>query len=92
MRRAGTPINPEEPVSKLVTGGPFHYTHNPGYLSMTMIYAGLACLANALWPILFLPVTLVMIQPSVIEREKRYLKGKFGEEYLRYKTWVRRCI
>ena len=92
MRSAGTPINPEEPVSKLVTGGPFCYTRNPGYLSMAMIYAGLACLANAFWAILLLPATLLVIQHGMIEREERYLERKFGEEYLRYKARVQRWI
>jgi protein-S-isoprenylcysteine O-methyltransferase Ste14 len=92
MRRAGTPANPYKPVSHMVTGGPFHYTRNPAYLAMTMIYTGIAGLANALWAILLLPVALLMIQRGVIEREERYLEHKFGEEYLRYKAQVRRWI
>jgi protein-S-isoprenylcysteine O-methyltransferase Ste14 len=90
MRRAHTPINPREPVSRLVTEGPFRYSRNPGYLSMAMIYAGVASLANALWAILLLPATLLAIRRGVIEREERYLERKFGEEYLRYKVRVRR--
>ena len=92
MRHAGTPANPYKPVSHVVTEGPFHYTRNPAYLSMTMIYTGIAGLANALWAILLLPVALVVIQRGVIEREERYLERKFGEEYLRYKAQVRRWI
>jgi len=57
---------------------------------MTMIYTGIACLANALWAILLLPVVLLGIQRGVIEREERYLERKFGEEFLRYKAQVRR--
>jgi hypothetical protein len=52
---------------------------------MTLIYAGIASLANALWAVLLLPVALLVIQRGVIEREERYLEGKFGEEYLSYK-------
>ncbi len=92
LRHAGTPANPYKPVSHIVTGGPFHYTRNPGYLSMTMIYTGIASFANALWAILLLPVALLVIQRGVIEREERYLERKFGEEYLRYKARVRRWI
>ena len=92
MRRAGTPISPEEPVSSLVAGGPFRYTRNPAYLAMTMIYTGLASLANALWALLLLPATLLVIRRGVIEREERYLERKFGQEYLRYKARVRRWI
>jgi protein-S-isoprenylcysteine O-methyltransferase Ste14 len=92
MRRAGTPASPYKPVSHMVTEGPFHYTRNPGYLAMTMIYTGIASLANALWAILLLPVVLIGIQRGVIEREERYLEHKFGEEYLCYKAQVRRWI
>ena len=92
MRGADTPIDPRESVSSLVTDGPFRYTRNPGYLSMAMIYSGLASLANALWAILFLPATLLVIRRGVIDREERYLARRFGEEYMRYKARVRRWI
>jgi protein-S-isoprenylcysteine O-methyltransferase Ste14 len=92
LRRGGTPASPYKPVSRVVTGGPFRYTRNPGYLSMAMIYAGLAGLANAMWAILLLPVALLVIRRGVIEREERYLERKFGEEYLSYKARVRRWI
>jgi protein-S-isoprenylcysteine O-methyltransferase Ste14 len=92
LRRADTPISPYEPVTRLVTDGPFRYTRNPGYLSGTLIYAGIASLANALWAILLLPAMLIVIQRSVVEREERYLEHKFGEDYLQYKAQVRRWI
>jgi protein-S-isoprenylcysteine O-methyltransferase Ste14 len=92
MRQAGTSANPYKPVSHMVTEGPFRYTRNPAYLSMTMIYTGIAVLANALWAILLLPIALLVIQRGVIEREESYLERKFGEEYLSYKAQVRRWI
>jgi protein-S-isoprenylcysteine O-methyltransferase Ste14 len=92
LRHAGTPANPYKPVSNVVTEGPFRYTRNPAYLSMAMIYTGIAALANALWAMLLLPGALLVIQRGVIEREERYLERTFGEEYLRYKALVRRWI
>ena len=92
MRQADTPTSPYKPVSRIATQGPFRYTRNPGYLSMAMIYAGIASLANMLWAILLLPVALLVIQRGVIEREERYMEGKFSEEYLSYKARVRRWI
>ena len=92
MRRAGTPTNPYKPSSGIVTEGPFRYTRNPAYLSMTTIYAGIAALARASWAFLLLPVALGVIRRGVIEREEGYLERKFGEEYLRYKASVRRWI
>ena len=92
MRQADTPTSPYKPVEHIATEGPFRYTRNPGYLSMAMIYAAIASLANALWPTLLLPGALLVIQRGVIEREERYLERKFGKEYLDYKAQVRRWI
>jgi protein-S-isoprenylcysteine O-methyltransferase Ste14 len=92
MHGAGAPIRTDKSVPRLTTDGPFRYTRNPGYLSLAMFYAGIASLANALWAILLLPATLLIIQCAVIQREERYLERKFGEEYLHYKARVRRWL
>lgn len=92
MRHADTPIDPREPVSRIVTGGPFQYTRNPAYLGMAMIFAGVSCLTNALSAILLLPVAMLTIQRGVIEREERYLEREFGDEYVRFKAQVRRWV
>ena len=92
MRDADAPIRTDRPVPKLTTDGPFLYTRNPGYLSLAMIYAGIAVLRNALWAILTLPLVLLVIQREVIGREERYLERTFGEEYLSYKANVRRWV
>ena len=92
MRRADTPVDPREPVSRLVTTGPFRYTRNPAYLALTMIYTGVASLANALSCMLLLPAVVLVMQRGVIEREESYLEDRFGEDYLRYKAQVRRWI
>src|SRR5215210_5829781 len=90
MRGADAPVRTDRPVPRLATEGPFRYTRNPGYLSLTVIYAGIAVLRNALWAILFLPLAVYVIQREVIGREERYLERTFGEEYLDYKARVRR--
>jgi protein-S-isoprenylcysteine O-methyltransferase Ste14 len=92
MRQADTPTSPYKPVEHIATEGPFRYSRNPGYLSMAMIYAGVATLARSSWAVLFLPVALLVIRRGVIEREERYLEREFGEEYLSYKSRVRRWI
>ncbi len=92
MRNAHAPVRTDVPVPRLTTAGPFRYTRNPGYLSLAMIYAGIAVHRNALWAILLLPLVLLVIQREVIGREERYLERTFGEEYLDYKTRVRRWV
>ena len=92
MKRADTNVDPREPTTAIVTGGPYRFTRNPLYLSMTLIYAGITALANALPAALLLPVVLHIMRRGVIEREERYLARKFGDEYLDYKARVRRWI
>jgi protein-S-isoprenylcysteine O-methyltransferase Ste14 len=92
MLRAGTHVDPYKPTTRLVSDGPFRFTRNPLYLSLTLIYLGVALLFNALWPILLLPFVLLVLRRGVIDREERYLERKFGEEYIRYKNRVRRWI
>ena len=92
LRGAGTPADPREPVEVLVKDGPYRYSRNPGYLSMAIIYIGIASLANSLPSVLLLPLALRVIRRGVIEREERYLEHLFGEEYLAYKARVGRWI
>jgi protein-S-isoprenylcysteine O-methyltransferase Ste14 len=92
MQGADTTLRTDKPASSLVQNGPFRYSRNPGYLSLTMLYAGIAILRNSLWAILLLPLVVSIIQCEVIEREEGYLERTFGEEYLAYKRRVRRWV
>jgi protein-S-isoprenylcysteine O-methyltransferase Ste14 len=92
LRRAGTTVRPDKPTATLVTDGPFRLSRNPLYLALTLIYVGIAFIANSLWALLMLfPVTLIMSR-FVIRREEEYLARTFGEEYERYRINVRRWI
>src|SRR5215210_5101468 len=92
MRRAETNVDPYMPATTIVTEGPYRFTRNPLYLSMTMIYGGVSALANALPPVLLLPFVLRLLRRGVIEREERYLERKFGDVYLQYKAKAPRWI
>jgi protein-S-isoprenylcysteine O-methyltransferase Ste14 len=84
-------VNPYQPTTAIVTEGPYRFTRNPIYLSLAVLYAGLAVMANALWSLLLLAVMLI-IHYAVILPEERYLEQKFGEEYRSYKAKVRRWL
>jgi len=92
FRRLGTTPNPAGPTTALAVGGPYRFTRNPMYLGLVFLMAGLAFLANALWPLVLLPVVIVIVRRAVIDREERDLTAEFGEEYLRYKARVRRWL
>ena len=92
MGNAGTNPHWNRPAKLLVTHGPFRYSRNPQYISGNILYLGIAISFNALWPIVFLPVILLIMIEGVIKREERYLERRFGEEYLSYKARVRRWL
>src|SRR5215210_7365186 len=92
MHRAGTEVRPDRPTTSLVVEGPYRFTRNPLYLGFTLVYGGITALANSLPSALLLPLVLLVMRRGVIEREERYLQRVFGEEYVQYKTRVRRWI
>jgi protein-S-isoprenylcysteine O-methyltransferase Ste14 len=92
MRRAGTNVRPDRPVTALVTGGPFRFSRNPLYLSLTALYLGITLLCDALWPLATLVPLLAVVHWRIVLREERFLEAKFGDEYRAYKTRVRRWI
>jgi protein-S-isoprenylcysteine O-methyltransferase Ste14 len=47
--------------------------------------------ANAAWPLLLLPVVL-LVTHIVVVREERSLERRFGAAYRSYKTSVRRYL
>ena len=92
IRKTDVPIRTDKPVPRLTTEGPFHYSRNPSYLALAMIYAGVSSLRNSLWAMLLLAPVVMVMQREVIGREERYLERTFGEEYLTYKVRVRRWV
>lgn len=92
MERAGTNVNPTLPTTALVTTGPFRVSRNPLYVALTLVYIGLALLANALWVLLLVVPVLFVLHNGVVRREERYLEAKFGETYRAYRSRVRRYL
>lgn len=92
MRRAKTAVNPSQPTTAIVAEGAFRFSRNPIYLSMTLLYFGIALLFNSFWAVLLLPPLIAIVEIGIIRREEIYLKQKFGDEYLRYKGRVRRWL
>jgi protein-S-isoprenylcysteine O-methyltransferase Ste14 len=92
MHAAGTPVDPREQPTAIVTGGPFARTRNPGYVAMALVYAGASLAANRRWPLVALPGVLVLVHHGVVRREETYLAEHFGAEYHDYRRRVRRWL
>ncbi len=92
FRAARTAIIPSRSASRIVTSGPYRFTRNPMYVGFTLAYCGAALLVNSLWPVMLLPIVLMLLVRLVIRREEAYLANAFREEYALYRTQVRRWL
>ncbi len=92
LRRAGTAVEPWRPSTALVTDGVYRLTRNPIYLAMGLLYLGLALALDSVVALVLLPPLLALVQVAVVSREERYLEGKFGDDYRRYRASVRRWL
>lgn len=88
----GTNVDVHKPATAVATTGPYRFSRNPMYLSLTLVYAGIGIATNSLWVLLVGVPLLVVMRYGVIAREERYLEQKFGEAYLRYKASARRWL
>jgi len=91
MHKKGTTTNSYKESSALVTSGPFKFSRNPMYVSITMLTIGLAFVFND-WILLILTGVAIYITNIIIRKEEHYLTKKFGPEYLGYQNLVRRWI
>lgn len=92
MLLAKTSPNPNRPTTSLVLSGVYRLTRNPMYVGLTLVFAGLLIYFQVSWGLLFVPLAVWLITNWVIVPEEKYLGEKFGEEYLQYKSKVRRWI
>lgn len=91
-KKAGTPFDVRKPTTKLITDGPYQYSRNPTYLSLTLLYLGLGLIFNNGWILLLVLPLILLMNFRVIKREEIHLQEAFGEEFLQYKSKVRRWI
>lgn len=89
---ARTNVNPYRPSTTIVDSGPYGFSRNPLYVSLTLMYAGLTLVFDTWWGFILLVPVLIMMHVGVIRREERYLENKFGDGYRRYRDKVRRYL
>ncbi len=92
--RAKTTPHPfqEEKASTLVTTGFYQYSRNPMYLGLLLLLIGWAIRLGSATPFMLLPLFVMVITSKQIIREEKALGEIFGEEYLIYKSRVRRWL
>jgi protein-S-isoprenylcysteine O-methyltransferase Ste14 len=81
-----------KPASSLQTNGIYSISRNPMYVGLAIVYLGITCLIGNWWNIILFPLLLLVIQEYIIKKEENYLERAFGENYLDYKSRVRRWL
>jgi protein-S-isoprenylcysteine O-methyltransferase Ste14 len=92
FRRARTTVLPDRGATALAFGGPYRFTRNPMYVGMTAVSLALTFVLATAWPLLTLPLALLIIDRWVIGREEQHLVARFGADYEAYRRRVRRWI
>ena len=92
FRSAGTPVETWKPTRTIVDTGVYRFSRNPIYLGMFIGFIGFALLTLNAWSLLLVLPLYFVIRFGVVEKEEGYLEQKFGEQYRRYKSRVRRWL
>ncbi|MGA9575601.1 MAG: isoprenylcysteine carboxylmethyltransferase family protein [Lysobacterales bacterium] len=92
FKRAGTGIVPFDEATTLVTNGFYRYSRNPMYLGMFLMVAGMAFLMGSVGAALPVVIFVLIIRNNFVLGEERFLEASFGQQYLDYKSKVRRWL
>ena len=87
-----TTVHPAGSTRLIISSGIYRYSRNPMYAGFTLIFTGISLVLNAWVSFLLLLPLLLIVQKGIIKKEENYLAQKFGDEYLRYKSAVRRWL
>ena len=90
--KADTGLEPFDEATTLVTGGFYRLTRNPMYLGMFLMLFGVAFLLGSVSTLLPLGIFVLVIRHNFVMGEERFLEAAFGQNYLDYKSEVRRWI
>jgi len=87
-----TTKNPYGEPTAFVAQPPYTLTRNPMYLGFVILLLGLAIFFESIAMLLAPAVFFAVIDRMVIPREEETLERRFGNDYVAYKSRVRRWI
>lgn len=84
--------NPTSPTTNIIKTGIYKYSRNPMYLGLMLLQLSLGMLLSMIHIGIMTIFTYIIFKYYVIKPEEKYLLAKFGDEYDKYKSDVRRWI
>lgn len=92
FRRARAAIDSKSPTAGFVTSGIYQYTRNPVYLGFVFMLIGLALNMGTYWGVVLAWPLMVFMNNLVIKPEEISLEKKYKDQYIDYKSKVRRWL
>ena len=92
--RSSTSIDPHKPnkASHLVTRGVYNISRNPMYVGLLLILIGYGFYLGNVLVFAMIPLFIAYMNRYQIIPEEKVMEEKFGEEYQKYKSEVRRWM
>lgn len=87
-----TTLDPTGEPTRLVINGAHAWSRNPMYLSLTVIYVGVALELGRAWPLILVSLPWASMNWIVIPFEEARLRATFGQDYADYCRRVRRWV
>ena len=78
--------------NKLVTDGIYSYVRNPIYSAFLILFTGICFIFNNLYLLILPLIFYIFLTILMIFTEEKWLKAKYGDEYLTYCKRTNRCI
>ncbi len=90
--KAGTNVATHQAALLVVVDGPYKFTRNPMYMGMQILLIGVGIMFSSEWFLLLWPIFFLILRFGVVAREERYMREKFGEQYVALLNSTRRWI
>ena len=92
FRRVRAAVDPKKPTKNLVTSGIYRYTRNPIYLGFVFMLIGLPLNMGIYWGAILVWPLITFMNNMIIKHEETYLEREFKDQYIDYKSHVKRWL
>ncbi|MCE0492667.1 methyltransferase family protein [Vibrio salinus] len=94
FKKASTTVNPVDvsKASTVVSGGVFRFSRNPMYLGLVLLLLCYSLYIGNIWGVFISWLFVLYMNRFQILPEEQAMTRKFGQDYLEYKSRVRRWI
>jgi protein-S-isoprenylcysteine O-methyltransferase Ste14 len=92
FRRIRAASGSKKPTAGFVSTGIYRYTRNPIYLGFALMLVGLSLSMGTYWGVILVWPLVVLMNTLVIKPEEINLEKRYKDQYIDYKSRVRRWL